>query len=57
MRRDSTIPQRDDTVAWLLEESAPAVRHATLRDLLDRAADDPEVVAARAAAMRAEPIA
>jgi hypothetical protein len=42
---------------WLLDESTPAVRHMALRGLLDRPADDPEVVAARAAAMRTDPIA
>ncbi len=46
-----------ETLAWLLEPDAPAVRHVTLRRLLDRPADDPEVVAARHAAMAAEPIA
>ena len=48
---------KSDPLPWLLEESTPAVRHLALRDLLDRAADDPEVVAVRAAAMRTDPIA
>jgi len=47
----------DDLLPWLLEESMPAVRHLALRDLLGRAADDPEVCLAREAATRADPIA
>lgn len=46
-----------DPLPWLLETSNPAVRAATLQRLLDRPTDDPEVVPARAAAMRADPIA
>ena len=46
-----------DPIPWLLEESEPAVRHQTLRLLLDRPANDPEVVAASEAAMRSDPIA
>ena len=46
-----------DPLPWLLEESTPAVRHLALRGLLDRAADAPDVVAAKAAAMRTDPIA
>lgn len=42
---------------WLLEDDAPAVRHLALRQLLDRPEDAPEVQQARAAAMRADPIA
>ena len=48
---------RSDPLPWLLDPSAPAVRHLALRDLLDRPADDPEVMAARRAAMLADPIA
>jgi len=48
---------RTDPLPWLLDPAAPAVRHLALRDLLDRPVDDPEVVAARAAAMAADPIA
>ena len=48
---------KTDPLPWLLEEETPAVRHLALRDLLDRPSDDAEVVAARAAAMRADPIA
>jgi len=45
-----------DPRPWLLEESAPAVRAATLVRLLGRRATDPEVVEARAQAMRVDPI-
>jgi hypothetical protein len=48
---------RDPTSAWLLEPGTPAVRHLALRRLLGRPADDPEVVEARAQAMRSDPIA
>jgi hypothetical protein len=48
---------RTDPLPWLLDESTPAVRHLALRWLLDRPANDPEVFAARAAAMRVDPIA
>ncbi len=34
---------------WLLEEENPSVRYFTLRDLLDRREDDPELQAAKAA--------
>jgi len=45
-----------DPRPWLLEESDPAVRAQALVRLLGRSAGDPEVVEARAAAMRADPI-
>jgi hypothetical protein len=48
---------RGDTLGWLLEPDNPAVRHLAMRHLLDRPADGPEVAAARAAAMQADPIA
>lgn len=48
---------RGDPVPWLLEAATPAVRHRALRDLLDRGPDDPDVIAARRAAMAADPIA
>ena len=48
---------RGDPLPWLLEPGTPAVRHLTLRQLLDRPEDDPEVHEAAAAAMRSDPIA
>jgi hypothetical protein len=42
---------------WLLEREAPAVRHAALRDLLNRPDGDAEVVEARTTAMASDPIA
>jgi hypothetical protein len=48
---------RADPLSWLLEEDSPAVRHMVLRLLLDQEEDEPEVRAARRAAMRADPIA
>jgi hypothetical protein len=47
-----------DSLAWLLESDAanPGVRLFALRDLLDRPADDAEVVAAQAAVMRSGPV-
>jgi hypothetical protein len=46
-----------DPLPWLLDGKEPAVRHRALRELLDRPADDPEVIEARRAAMAADPIA
>jgi len=46
-----------DPLPWLLEEETPAVRHLTLRRLLDEPDDAPAVRRARAAAMRSHPIA
>src|SRR5215467_2791712 len=48
---------RGDPLPWLLEEETPAVRHLALRWLLDEPDGSPAVEAARAAAMRADPIA
>ena len=48
---------RADPRPWLLDPARPAVRHLALRWLEDRPADDPDVVEARAAAMRLPPIA
>jgi hypothetical protein len=48
---------RADPLPWLLDESASAVRHLALRQLVGRAADDPDVLDARVAAMRSNPIA
>ena len=46
-----------DPVPWLLDDSTPAVRAATLRRLLDRPASDPDVRAATREAMATDPIA
>lgn len=48
---------RGDPLPWLMDGEEPAVRHAVLRDLLRRPADDPELVEARETAMRSAPIA
>ena len=48
---------RSDPLPWLLDPATPAVRHLALRALLDRPADDPEVVEACHAAMATDPIA
>jgi hypothetical protein len=48
---------RSDPLPWLLERETPAVRHAALRRLLDEPEDSVVVRRARAAAMRATPIA
>jgi hypothetical protein len=48
---------RGDPLPWLLEEDTPAVRHLALRWLLDKPEEAPAVLQARAAAMRADPIA
>jgi hypothetical protein len=46
-----------DPVPWLLDEATPAVRHMALQWLLAEPDDAPSVRRARAAAMRADPIA
>ena len=46
-----------DPLPWLLESETPAVRAVTLQRLLDRPVDDPDVTAARHAALSADPIA
>lgn len=46
-----------DPLPWLLDESAPAVRHLALRRLMDRPPDDAAVQQARAVSMRTDPIA
>jgi hypothetical protein len=48
---------RANPLDWLLEAEDPAVRHLALRQLLERPADDHDVVASRRAAMAADPIA
>jgi hypothetical protein len=46
-----------DPRPWLLNECGPAVRQLALRWLEDRPADDPDVIAARSAAMALAPLA
>jgi hypothetical protein len=48
---------RGDPLPRLLESDSPGVRYLALRDLLDLAADDPQLAAARRDAHRAGPIA
>lgn len=47
-----------DSLAWLLEPDPanPSIRYFALRDLLERPADDAEVVTARAAIMHSGPV-
>ena len=47
-----------DPLPWLMEpdEVNPAIRYFALRDLLDRPADDPELVAAQADVMHSGPV-
>lgn len=45
-----------DPLPWLLEPDDPGVRYLTLRDLLDRPAADPELLAARRLAHTIGPI-
>lgn len=51
-------PLNGDPIPWLLEPDPdnPGVRYFTLTDLLDRPADDAEVVAARQAIMETGPV-
>jgi hypothetical protein len=44
------------TIDWLLEKDNPSVRYFALKQLRDRADDDPDVQSARRAIMRSEPI-
>lgn len=48
---------RGNSLDWLLEPGDPGVRYLALRDLLERPADDPELVSARKAAHTQGPIA
>jgi len=47
----------NDPISWLLEPENPSVRHWTLRDLLDRPAEDKEVRAAQVAIPAYPPVA
>ncbi len=46
----------DPALDWLLEKRDPGVRAFALRDLLGAPADDPDVLAARRAALRTSPV-
>lgn len=48
---------KGDPLLWLMEEETPAVRHMTLRRLLDEPEDSPKIRRARSAAMQGGPIA
>jgi len=45
-----------DIVQWLLEEDTPHVRHNTLRHILQRPPDDPEVIESRERMMESPPV-
>lgn len=47
---------KGDPFSWLLESESPGARYLTLRDLLDRPAEDAELQAARRAAHREGPL-
>ena len=47
---------RADPRMWLLDDSSPEVRAATLTRLMGREASDPEVAEARRRAMQVDPI-
>ncbi|MFQ6015263.1 MAG: nitrogen fixation protein NifH [Anaerolineae bacterium] len=47
---------RADPLPWLLEPDNPSVRYFTLTELLERSQEDSEVVVAREAIMRSEPV-
>src|SRR5512145_1771387 len=46
----------NNLVAWLLESANPSIRYLTLRNLLDRPQDDPEVQMARQTIMQTGPV-
>ncbi len=48
MTSSRNVPEKS-LLKWLLEEENPSIRYFTLRDLLDRRGDDPELKAAKAA--------
>jgi len=47
---------RADPIPWLLEEDNPSVRFFTLREILHRPVEDPEVEAARSAIISSRPV-
>ncbi|MDH5754539.1 MAG: hypothetical protein OEY95_04990 [Candidatus Bathyarchaeota archaeon] len=40
---------KESPIDWLLEKTNPSVRYFTLRDLLDKGEDDPQVLVAKQA--------
>jgi hypothetical protein len=48
---------KEDTLNWLMEYENPSVRYFTLRDLLDKRADDPEVLKTKTFIMLRGPVA
>lgn len=48
---------KESPLEWLLEESNPSVRYFTLRDLLDKGEEKPQVIATKAAISNSRPIA
>jgi hypothetical protein len=49
-------PGTSSVVGWLLEKRDPGVRYFALRNLMGAPADDPDVLAARRATLRASPV-
>ena len=56
MSQDWRASLNDDPLPWLLEPDNPSVRYFALTDLLDRPADDTEVMAAKAAINSSRPV-
>ena len=58
MKREPWNLEREPALPWLLEPDAanPGVRYFALRELLDKPADDQEVVAARQAVLTSGPV-
>ncbi len=49
--------ERDQAVSWLLKQDNPSIRYWTLRDLLGRSDNDPDVAAARDGVASSGPVA
>ncbi len=58
MKRETWNLEHETSLPWLLEPDPanPGVRYFALRELLDKPADDPEVVAAQRAVMTSGPV-
>lgn len=52
----TTVPN-PQVVDWLLEGTNPSIRYRTLREILDKAPDDPEVLATKAVIPSSPPVA